>query len=578
MDGSERMAASTLPASARRRSSCSRRAASSRAEIRGARRRPSGPRRAAEVRARSSRWRRRAPGALGLALRKALYPLLLGSCGRNVVFGQNVVLRHPHKIHIGSNVVIDDNCLLDAKGEIQSRHPDRRRRLRRPQHDPVVQERRHRARRRREHRLQLRGVLGQPRDDWRAASLMAAYSYVIGGDHDFSDPSKPVLEQSRTSAGVTIGDGVWIGAGAKILDGVTIGDDAVIGAGAWFARDVPASAIAVGIPARVVSIAVPEPASQSSQSQAQTKGSSNRVMAYRSELEARLAKKTTKAIVDYQMIEDGDRVMVGLSGGKDSWALLQILDVLRQRAPIHFSLVAVNVDSGYKEYKHDLIASTCEARGWEYRIEHTGIGEMIDDILDDGADAVLAVRAAAPRRAVSDRQGSRRDEDRARPSRRRLHRDAAAESVLRRRAEGDAGQARLRRWRARRDPAAGVRRRRRGARVREGMRAADHRLLLPGVRRPGAAAPAHEAAADGARARASGREAVDAEGARQRRAAASARHAAESAGRAPRRARCRAETPGVDTADRTSADSREVRCLHESRRSARVVSGRDGRR
>src|SRR5256885_12805264 len=108
-------------------------------------------------------------------------------------------------------------------------------------------------------------------------------------------------------------------------------------------------------------------------------------MGYRSELEARLAKKTTKAIVDYQMIDDGDRIMVGLSGGKDSWALLQILDVLRQRAPIAFTLVAVNVDSGYKEYKHDLIARTCESRGWEYRIEHTGIGELIDDILDDGA-------------------------------------------------------------------------------------------------------------------------------------------------------------------------------------------------
>src|SRR3954465_3422834 len=57
------------------------------------------------------------PGALGLVLRQTLYPWLLGSCGRNVVFGQNVVLRHPHKIHIGDNVVVDDNCLLDAKGE-----------------------------------------------------------------------------------------------------------------------------------------------------------------------------------------------------------------------------------------------------------------------------------------------------------------------------------------------------------------------------------------------------------------------------------------------------------------------------
>src|SRR5687768_2998578 len=57
------------------------------------------------------------PGAIGLALRHSLYPWLLGSCGRNVIFGQNVVLRHPHKIHVGDNVVVDDNCLLDAKGE-----------------------------------------------------------------------------------------------------------------------------------------------------------------------------------------------------------------------------------------------------------------------------------------------------------------------------------------------------------------------------------------------------------------------------------------------------------------------------
>ena len=108
-------------------------------------------------------------------------------------------------------------------------------------------------------------------------------------------------------------------------------------------------------------------------------------MSYRSQLEARIAKKTTKAITDFNLIEDGDRIMVGLSGGKDSWALIQVLDVLRKRAPIDFTLIAVTVDSGYNGYRHDLISRTCEQRGWEYRIEHTSIGDVMDDILDSGA-------------------------------------------------------------------------------------------------------------------------------------------------------------------------------------------------
>ena len=105
-------------------------------------------------------------------------------------------------------------------------------------------------------------------------------------------------------------------------------------------------------------------------------------MAYASPLETRIAKKVTRAITEFNLIEDGDRVMVGLSGGKDSWALLKMLDVLQRRAPITFSLVAVTVDSGYNGYRHDLISRTCEQRGWEYRIVHTDIGDAIDDILE----------------------------------------------------------------------------------------------------------------------------------------------------------------------------------------------------
>jgi acetyltransferase-like isoleucine patch superfamily enzyme len=199
-------------------------------------------------------------GACGLWLRKTLYPLLLGSCGRNVIFGQNVVLRHPHKIHVGDNVVIDDNCLVDAKG-----HTNRGIRIGRGVF------------------IGRNTILSCKNGDIEigdganigfncevfsasqvrigASVLIAAYTYVIGGDHDFSDVTKAVLAQPRISAGVTIGDGAWTGAGAKILDGVTVGAHAVIGAGAVVRHDVAPWAVAVGVPARVVStrVAVPDP-------------------------------------------------------------------------------------------------------------------------------------------------------------------------------------------------------------------------------------------------------------------------------------------------------------------------------
>jgi acetyltransferase-like isoleucine patch superfamily enzyme len=191
-------------------------------------------------------------GALGLALRKALYPLLLGSCGRNVVFGQNVVVRHPHKIHIGNNVVVDDNCLLDAKGE-----SNRGIRI-----GSGVFIGRNSILSCKNGDIELADganigfnceVFSASRVRIGAGVLMAAYSYVIGGDHDFSDPSASVLAQPRTSAGVDVGAGAWIGAGAKILDGVTIGERAIVGAAAVVRDDVPPLAVSVGIPARVVS-------------------------------------------------------------------------------------------------------------------------------------------------------------------------------------------------------------------------------------------------------------------------------------------------------------------------------------
>lgn len=191
------------------------------------------------------------PGALGLALRKALYPSLLGAAGRNVIFGQNVVLRHPHKIRIGDNVVIDDNCLLDAKGDDNAGITigngvfiGRNTILSCKNGDIVVED---------------GANIGFNCELFSASrvrvgrdTLLAAYCYLIGGEHDFSDPTQAVISQSRKSSGVDVGAGAWLGAGAKILDGVEIGDRAIVGAGAVVRSAVPAAAIAVGVPARVV--------------------------------------------------------------------------------------------------------------------------------------------------------------------------------------------------------------------------------------------------------------------------------------------------------------------------------------
>ena len=196
-------------------------------------------------------------GALGLALRKVMFPWLLGACGRNVIFGQNVVLRHPHKIRIGDNVVIDDNCLLDAKGTVNQGitigsgvFVGRNSILSCKDGDITLGDGANIG-----FNCELfsasRVTIGKD-------TLIAAYCYIIGGDHEFTDRSRPVLEQGRRSKGISVGAGAWLGAGAKILDGVTIGDRAIVGAGSVVRQPVPDGAVAVGVPARVVGDPQPE--------------------------------------------------------------------------------------------------------------------------------------------------------------------------------------------------------------------------------------------------------------------------------------------------------------------------------
>jgi acetyltransferase-like isoleucine patch superfamily enzyme len=191
------------------------------------------------------------PGALGLVLRMKLYPRLLGKVGRNVTFGQNVVLRHPHKIEIGDNVVIDDNVVLDAKGQdnqgikIGSGAFIGRNTIFNCKNGDII--------------LGDNANFGPNcqifsanKVEFGKNALIASYTYFVGGTHNFDSTDKSPLEQGRQALGITIGDNIWVGAGASVLDGVKIGRDCIIGTGAVVNSNIPAFSIAVGMPAKVI--------------------------------------------------------------------------------------------------------------------------------------------------------------------------------------------------------------------------------------------------------------------------------------------------------------------------------------
>ncbi len=189
------------------------------------------------------------PGALGYWLRRKTYRWFLGSMGSHVIIGRNVTLRGVDRIHLGSNVALDDYTVLDARGDDAMLEIGDGTLLSR---NTIVRSRNGVIRIGSGSDIGANCLLATDQKlEIGKHVLIAAYTYCCaGGNHAYDRKDVPIIKQGFINkGGVVIEDDVWIGAHGMILDGVTIGHGSIIGAHSMVNRSIPPHSIAWGQPA-----------------------------------------------------------------------------------------------------------------------------------------------------------------------------------------------------------------------------------------------------------------------------------------------------------------------------------------
>lgn len=113
-------------------------------------------------------------------------------------------------------------------------------------------------------------------------------------------------------------------------------------------------------------------------------GDIRKVVFEENKLEKKLCRLVGQAIGDFGMIEDGDKVMVCVSGGKDSYAMLDVLMKLRERAPINFEIVAVNLDQKQPNFPAEILPNYLKGLGVQYHIEEQDTYSIVKRVIPDG--------------------------------------------------------------------------------------------------------------------------------------------------------------------------------------------------
>ena len=194
------------------------------------------------------------PGALGLFSRKIFWPRLFGSCGSNVMFGANVIIRHPHRIHLGNNIVFSEGCILDARNDESE--------MAIVINDDVILS----------NNVMISCKKGEvvigDRTGINAQTIIQSTNqcpvtigpdviigqqcFIVGGGSYNSDRLDiPIrLQGIKNDQGIVIEEDVWLGGKVTVLGGVKLGKGSIAAAGSVVTKSVAPMAMCKGVPAK----------------------------------------------------------------------------------------------------------------------------------------------------------------------------------------------------------------------------------------------------------------------------------------------------------------------------------------